>query len=148
MPSISKTQLNGTVPLYNDFIRTHLHAQFGEERAHIASSSFVSIIKDAARRTLTKIHKNQNREYISQTTWNLIKERQAARVSGQAENEKRLNKEIAKQTRKNRQIFKIQNLEALMDKWKCWQHIRMENNVFTTNSYSMRDICGNRVPVT
>jgi hypothetical protein len=106
----------------------------------------VNIIKIAARRALTKIHRDQNREYISQTTWNLIEERQAARFSGHAEYEMRLNKEIAKQARKDGQNFKIQNFEDLTDKRKCWQHIRMEKKVFTPNFYSMRDIRGNRVP--
>ena len=83
-------------------------------------------MKAAARTTFSKKRKEQKREYLTASTWNLIEERQNARNHGNVADETRHNRDIARQERKNKRQVKIQCLEDLPDTQKCWQHINME----------------------
>ena len=83
-------------------------------------------MKAAARTTFSKKNK------LTASTWNLIEERQNARNHGNVVDENRLNRDIARQARKDKRQFRIQCLEDLSE--KCWQHLRLERKTFTPNS--------------
>ena len=104
-------------------------------------------MKSAARHCFCKKSKEQNQSYISQQTWNLIEQRHVSRNRGQGDEEKRLNVEIARSARKDKQRWRLQKLQDLSDKKKAWQSIRFENKAFTPSFYSMKDIHGRRVPL-
>ena len=76
----------------------------------------------------------------------MIEDRQRARENNQMEEEKRLNREIAKNARKDKQQWKIQKLSNLTDPKECWKQIKYEKSDFTPNFYSIKDIRGNHVP--
>ena len=76
-------------------------------------------MKIAARHNFTKKRQEQKREYISEVTWNLMEERQAARLQSNAEDEKKLSREISKQAKKDKQQFRTQRLENLTGKREC-----------------------------
>ena len=103
-------------------------------------------MKKAAENTLPQKHKSQNQPYISEVTWRLIEDRQQARNEGNMAEEHRLNKDIAKQAKHDKQNWKVQKLGDLTDRRECWKNIRFEKSTFTPNFYSMKDISGNRVP--
>ena len=132
---------------YNTVIRNNFHLIQDVARCHNNCSIFIETMKAAARTTLSKKSKEQKREYLTASTWNLIEERQNARNHGNTAEENRLNRDIARQARKEQRQFRIQCLEDLSDTRKCWQHIKMERKTFTPNFYSMKDIHGNRTPI-
>ena len=66
-------------------------------------------MKKAAENTLPQKHKSQNQPYISEVTWRLIEDRQQARNEGNMAEEHRLNKDIAKQAKHDKQNWKVQN---------------------------------------
>ena len=60
----------------------------------------IASMKQAAETALYRKHHSQTHSYISQHTWQMIEDRQRARENNQLEEEKRLNREIAKKCKK------------------------------------------------
>ena len=70
-------------------------------------SQMVAAMKCAATQTLSRKHRQTVRAYITDSTWKLIEERQKARMDGRTQEEKLLNRDIARQARKDKQAWKI-----------------------------------------
>ena len=130
---------------YNDAIR-HCFNASAESQHIFGVAKFVQTMKQAAERILPRKNKAINRSYISGTTWNLIEERQKARENGDCVEESRLNKEVSKSAKRDKQQWKLNKLEDLTDCRECWKNIKFEKSNFTPNFYSMKDVHGNRVP--
>eukprot|EP00974_Lingulodinium_polyedra_P093352 9041645-Lingulodinium_polyedra.AAC.1 len=60
-------------------------------------------MKEAALEAFEQLPKGQKKDYISTYTWDLIEERNSARAGGDAEREKRLNKDIKRCARTDRE---------------------------------------------
>ena len=58
-----------------------------------------------------------------------------------------MNREITKQARKDKQMWKVERLQELSDVKEAWRNIRYEKKPFIPNFYSMKDMHGNRVPM-
>jgi hypothetical protein len=131
---------------YNDRIRAYFTLENDTPERLVNATNFILAMKKAAENTLPQKHKSQNQPYISEVTWRLIEDRQQARNEGNMAEEHRLNKDIAKQAKHDKQNWKVQKLGDLTDRRECWKNIRFEKSTFTPNFYSMKDISGNRVP--
>ena len=107
----------------------------------------VTRYETAATHYFCKRSKEQHQSYISQQAWSLIEQRQGSRNRGQLEEEKRLNVEIARSARKDKQRWRLQKLKDLSDKRKAWRSIRFENKACAPSFYSMKDIHGRQVPI-
>ena len=89
----------------------------------------------------------QNRDYLSGQTWQLIQQRQSMRDQRDVRAELRLNWEIKKSARRDKLSWKRSNLEDLTDTRKAWKTIRFEKQTFSPKYFAMKDIRGNRVPL-
>ena len=115
---------------YNDAIRHCFNASAESQHIH-GVAKFVQTMKQAAERILPRKNKAINRSYISGTTWNLIEERQKARENGDCVEESRLNKEVSKSAKRDKQQWKLNKLEDLTDCRECWKNIKFEKSNFT-----------------
>ena len=131
---------------YNLRIRQHFYLQSDVATQSCNTGNLVTSMKQAAEIAFYRKHHSQTHSYISQHTWQMIEDRQRARENNQLEEEKRLNREIAKNARKDKQQWKIQKLSNLTDSKECWKQIKYEKSDFTPNFYSIKDIRGNHVP--
>ena len=131
---------------FNQWIRSHLPVAEGSSVAALKLSDFVSLFKHAAEATLTKQDRSQNHGYLSEHTWQLIQERQISREQNQVMEEKRLNREISRSAKNDRQTWKTQRLGDLTNPRECWKAIKFEKSNFMPNFYNLKDIRGNRVP--
>ena len=134
------------VETYNCKIRQIFSFQSAEATQAHNTANFVTSMKQAAETAFCRKNRNQIRNYISQHTWQLIENRQRARDNNLTEEEKRLNREITKNAKHDKQQWKLQKFNDLTDPKECWKHIKREKSTFTHNYYSMKDIRGNRVP--
>ena len=133
---------------YNDRIRQIFQMINVEEGLHMNNEMFVKAMTDSAEKELQEIHPLQNRDYISANTWDLIEKRQTARENENQEEEDTLNKDIKKSARQDKLKWRTNKLEDLTDLRSSWKNIKFEKQNFTPNYYSMKDIRGNRVPIT
>ena len=131
---------------YNDRIRAYFTLENDTPERLVNATNFILAMKKAAENTLPQKHKSQNQPYISEVIWRLIEDRQQARNKGNMAEEHRLNKNIAKQAKHDKQNWTVQKLGDLTDRRECWKNIRFEKSTFTPNFYSMKDISGNRIP--
>ena len=134
------------VETYNCKIRQIFSFQSAEATQAHNTANFVTSMKQAAETAFCRKNRNQIRNYISQHTWQLIENRQRARDNNLTEEEKRLNREITKNAKHDKQQWKLQKFNDLTDPKECWKQIKHEKSTFTPNYYSMKDIRGNRVP--
>ena len=68
-------------------------------------------------------------------------------MDGRTQEEKLLNRDIARQARKDKQAWKIERLQDLTDTRESWRNIKLEKKPFVPNFYNMKDIYGRRVPM-
>lgn len=66
---------------------------------------------------------------------------------GDAETEAALTREIKKKAKKDKIQWRIRNLENLTDLRHAWKQIKYTKNEYTPRFYDMKDIRGNRVPL-
>lgn len=112
------------------------------------ASKFSNAMHTAANAHFSKRRKKQNRHYLTEGTWRLIEQRQQARTRHDHDREKTLNAEIKKQAQADKTAWKIQQLETLTDTRQAWKEIRTTKHNYSPNFYNMKDIRGNRVPMT
>ena len=112
-----------------------------------AAINLAHAVASAAEEHLAPIDDRQNREYISEQTWQLILDREAARSRGDAAKEQTLNREIKKGARKDKKSWRLEKLETWSDSRTNWKHIKAEKAEFKPNFYGMKDLDGNRVPM-
>ena len=67
---------------YNAVIYDHVTHVNPEASLEQKIEDFTSVMKKAAQEKLTKIEREQKQSYITEETWNLIKERQKSREDG------------------------------------------------------------------
>ena len=92
-------------------------------------------------------HVVQNRDYLSRYTWHLINQRQIARQRRDTQAEQVLNREIKKSAKRDKIQWRISKLEDLTDIKNSWKHIKYETREYTPKFYDIKDIRGNRVPL-
>ena len=131
---------------FNQWIRSHLPVADGLPVTTLEVSDFVSLFKTAAEATLTKQDRSQNQGYLSEYTWQLFQERQILREQNQVLEEKRLNREISRSAKHDRQIWKTQRLGDLTNPRECWKAIKFEKSNFMPKFHNLKDIRSNRVP--
>ena len=64
-----------------------------------------------------------NRAYLSAQTWNMIQQRQTARIQGRTDQEQKLNREIKKHAKADKLRWIIQKLDHLTDSRTAWKQI-------------------------
>ena len=121
--------------------------EHGQDEGLSNCKRFAMAMKTAANQSFLRRHKVIAKPYLSDKTWQLIKDRQTARNNGRMEEEKALNREVTKQARKDKQMWKVERLQDLSDVKEAWRNIRYEKKPFIPNFYSMKDIHGKRVPM-
>ena len=104
-------------------------------------------MKEAAQSHFQAKSSRQNREYLSGHTWQLIQSRQEARVRTDYQTENLLNREIKKHAWKDKISWRTDKLADLTDTKNAWKQIRFEKQAFTPRFYDLKDIRGNRVPI-
>lgn len=109
-------------------------------------NQFVQALLTSARKTLDAVSPKQKKQYISQYTWELIEQRQRARESGDAEEEKNLTKLIKTAARKDKQNYVVQTLETRGSAREQWQGIKNLKTKFVPNYTKLKDMRGSRVP--
>ena len=85
---------------------------------------FGACLQKAAEQALTRIPAEQNKEYISERTWNLMESRQSAKQSGNADLAQSLNDEIRKAVQQDKLAHLKAELEELKDQkhqWTGWK---------------------------
>jgi hypothetical protein len=87
-------------------------------------STFVSTVKKAAAEALSEKPANNKTNYISRETWNLIEEKKRSIEQKNWDEVDRLNKEIIKAAREDKQRERIHDLEELDSKGEYkWDRI-------------------------
>ena len=108
---------------------------------------FVSQLHKAALEIFDEKHVVQNRDYLSRYTWHLINQRQIARQRRDTQAEQVLNREIKKSAKRDKIQWRINKLEDLTDIKNSWKHIKYEKRDYMPKFYDIKDIRGNRVPL-
>ena len=108
---------------------------------------FVSQMHKAALEIFDEKHVVQNRDYFSRYTWHLINQRQIARHRRDTQAEQVLNREIKKSAKRDKIQWRINKLEDLTDIKNSWKHIKYEKRDYMPKFYDIKDIRGNRVPL-
>ena len=108
---------------------------------------FASQMQKAALEIFYEKHVVQNRDYLSRYNWHLINQRQNARQRRDTQAEQVLNREIKKSAKRDKIQWRISKLEDLTDINNSWKHIKYETREYTPKFYDIKDIRGNRVPL-
>ena len=90
---------------FNQYIKEHREALMnGPDTLQSRMTEFMQIIKKAAETTLTEVPPKQQKNYISEETWNLMERRQTAHEAGNKEEYEKLHKAIKKPRQKTDKI--------------------------------------------
>ena len=103
-------------------------------------------MKKAAQEKLTKIEREQKQSYITEETWNLIKERQKSREDGDFMKEDALTKEIKKKADRDKLNYELDQFNEYAGQREKWIGIKFSKKIHTPNFTKLKDIRGNRVP--
>jgi hypothetical protein len=75
------------------------------------NKNFSQAINQAAEKLLTKIPTEQKQAYLSEATWNLIENRQAARAQSNSDLKQQLNAAMKRSARCDKKKWKLRMLE-------------------------------------
>ena len=84
---------------FNDDIRANFDFCSSRDGVQVNNKNFSQAIKQAAEKFLTKIPTEQKQTYLSEATWGLIENRQAARAQSNSDLEQQLNAAIKRSAR-------------------------------------------------
>ena len=111
----------------------------------LTMKNFISIIAQASRSAFNPVPAMQRRCYISQHTWALIEQRQAAHTECNSQTVKDLTRRIKCEARKDKRKFLLESLKESVDSRSQWKAIKNLKKKSTPNFTKLKDKDGNRV---
>ena len=89
------------------------------------------VLKEAAEATLEEIPRELKKDYISRGTWGLMEERGKAQLRGDVAKAEELNKKIKAEVRKDKQEYRLKQLEEADEKGYKWEGLKKLRSTFT-----------------
>jgi len=130
----------GQINSYNQYI-SHCLSQKPDN----TMSDFLNAMKDASNTKFDPIPLTQRRSYISQHTWDLIQQRQAAHAAHDNTTTKELTAKIKREAKKDRKQFLLDSLQESADPRAQWVALKKLTKKSTPNFTKLQDKNGNRV---
>ncbi len=108
---------------------------------------WAEMILEAAEETLSKMPPNQKQPYISEESWNLLEQKWDANEKGNDDEVKRLDKIIRDKIRKEKQEYRLAQLEEIDEQGYKWDGIKLMKKKFSPKYCKFKDKDGKHVPV-
>jgi exonuclease III len=115
---------------FNDDIRANFDFCSSRDGVQVNNKNFSQAIKQAAEKFLTKIPTEQKQTYLSEATWGLIENRQAARAQSNSDLEQQLNAAIKRSARCDKKKWKLRMLEDVSSARAKWKGVKFEKSTF------------------
>ena len=108
-------------------------------------SSWIEAINSIGEETAKHNPETPRMDYITESTWNLIKEKKKAHSEGLEDRYKELKNQVRKQARKDRNQHNEDLVNEEMDSKTLWQGIKRLKADYTPSMYARRDMHGSRI---
>lgn len=111
-----------------------------EEGVHRESkfNRWAEIILEAAEETLAKMSPQQKQPYISEESWNMLEQKWQANEQGNNDEVHRLDKIIRNQIRKEKQDYRLAQLEEIDEAGCKWEGIKIIKKNSPPNSVNLK----------
>ena len=123
---------------FNDDIRANFDFCSSRAGVQVNNKNFSQAIKQAAEKFLTKIPTEQKQAYLSEATWDLIENRQAARAQSNSDLEQQLNAAIKRSARCDKKKWKLRMLEDFSSARAKWKGVKLEKSTFKPSFYKLK----------
>ena len=111
---------------------------------NLTHGHFTETLYDAAKNTLPQKNKEIKQSYITDQTWNLIKERQQIWHKQKQGNLQEINKEIKKACRRDRTNAILAQIENTTLNSPNWKSIKDLKHIYTPNFTKLKNVKGER----
>ena len=107
---------------------------------------FTKILQESAEKTLTEVSAKQNKDYITEKTWELMEQREKAIAQGDKFEADHLNKQIKYAVKEDKRAAKLEQLKEIDERGYKWEGIKRLKSTFTPKFCKFKDKNGKRIP--